>query len=79
MLTATAGVLEATTSGAAENEPATPAGEDSGGRTTSEVVDPSSAVTGQSVVESATVTVVREIEWAGQSVTVGAQLMKVET
>ena len=62
-----------------ETEPTALAGEDSDGRTTSEVVDPSAAVTGQSVVESATVTVVREIELAGQSVTVGAQLVIVET
>ena len=37
------------------------------------------SVTGQIVVEIATVNVVREIEFAGQSVTVGAQLVTVDT
>ena len=37
------------------------------------------SVTGQTVVDRATVTVVREIEFAGQLVTVGAQLVTVDT
>ena len=37
------------------------------------------AVTGQMVVETGTITVVRTVEWAGQFVTVSAQLMMVET
>lgn len=37
------------------------------------------SVTGQTVVETATVNVVSAVEWAGQLVTVGAQLMIVET
>ena len=36
-------------------------------------------MTGQTVVETATTTVVKEMEFAGQSVTVGAQLVTVET
>ena len=52
--------------------------EDSDGRTASDEV-PSAAVMGQIVVEMATVIVVRVMEFAGQSVTVGAQLMIVET
>jgi hypothetical protein len=56
---------------------------------TGEVVTPSAeevvpgaipvAVTGQIVVETGTITVVRTVEWAGQFVTVSAQLMMVET
>ena len=57
----------------------TAAGDDSDGRTTSAEEVPSEAVTGQIVVEIATVTVVREIELAGQSVTVGAHLMTEDT
>lgn len=43
------------------------------------VLEPSAAVTGQMVVETGTTTVVTTTDSAGQLVTVGAQLMMVET
>ena len=75
VLAAAAGVLEATTSGAVETG-ATDAGAEAA---YVGAVVASASVTGQMVVEIATVMVVTEIEFAGQLVTVGAQLMIVDS
>lgn len=57
------------------DEPGTTTADEPG--TTADEV--SAAVTGQTVVEMATVRVVRTVEWAGQFVTVAAQLVMVDT